>query len=106
MSAYIRITRMPYEEPYHTHLVMEASNGRQRWEFEYYASVKSLIEWATRLEVFPRHKTDVYLFELGSERPEDRSAYYFRFRVFTTDSRGHCAIHLRFNNNEDLPRRE
>jgi hypothetical protein len=85
---------------------MEVSNGKQKWKMEYYDNAQSLIEWAKNLEIFPRHKDDVFLWELGSERPEDRYAYYFRFRVFTTDSAGHCAIQVRFNNNEDLPDRE
>jgi hypothetical protein len=55
---------------------------------------------------FPRHPNDVYLYQLGSERTEDRWAYYVRFRVFTTDSVGHCAIQLRFNNNQGIPERE
>jgi hypothetical protein len=106
MHPYIRITRHPYEEPYHINLVMEASNGKQKWEMEYYDNAESLITWAENLEVFPRHKDDVFLWELGSERPEDRWAYYFRFRVFVTDPAGHCAIQIRFNNNQNLPDRE
>src|SRR5688500_10936359 len=27
MKPFIRITRIPYEEPYHVHLILEASNG-------------------------------------------------------------------------------
>ncbi len=106
MSAYIKIKRIPYEEPYHLQLQLEASNGRQTARFEFYASPEIFLEFADALEVFPRHATDVYLYELGSERPEDRWAYYFRFRAFTTDTRGHCAIQLRFNNCRDLPHRE
>jgi hypothetical protein len=43
---------------------------------------------------------------IGSEKIEDKFKYYFHFRLFTTDSIGHCAIQLRFNNNEALPERE
>ncbi len=105
-APYIRITRKPYEEPYHLNLVMEASNGKLKWEMEYYVNAESLVKWAEGLEVFPRHKDDVFLWETGSEHPEDRGAYYFQFRVFTTDVAGHCAIQLRFNNNQNLPNRE
>ncbi|HEV7570336.1 MAG TPA: hypothetical protein VGQ21_02460 [Thermoanaerobaculia bacterium] len=70
-----------------------------------YVNAADLLKIADALEVFPRHASDVFLYEIGSERPEDRWAYYFRFRVFTTDGRGHCAIQLRFNNNESLPDR-
>jgi hypothetical protein len=106
MNSYIRITRYPYEEPYHVHLVLEASNGKQKWELEIYDNAESLCVLAERLEIFPRHKDDVFLWELGSEHEEDRWSYYFRFRVFLTDATGHCAIQIRFNNNRPLPHRE
>jgi len=106
MKSWIKITRHPYEEPYHLHLVMAASNGQQRGELEYYCNADDLKKIADVLEVFPLHATSVYLYELGSERPEDRFAFYFRFRLCTTDSKGHCAIHLRFNNNRNIPDRE
>lgn len=106
MSPGIRIKRIPYEEPYHLHLVMRASNGRQRAEITFYVNAKDLTQWADHLEVFPRHGTDVFLWEAGSERPEDSFAHYIRLRAFIHDSSGHCAIHLRFNNNQDLPDRE
>jgi len=106
MRQYIRITRKPYEEPYHLNLVMEASNGVQKAQLEFYDNAESLSTLAKELEVFPRHKDHAFLWELGSERPEDRFAFYFRFRAFAVNSVGHCAIQLRFNNNEALPRRE
>jgi hypothetical protein len=105
MKPFIRIMRMPYEEPYHVHLVLEASNG-ESWGFlEYYDNATAFKKWADALENFPRHSTDVFLYELGSERPEDRYAHYFRLRAFTTDGLGHCAIQLRMNNNLELPYR-
>ena len=106
MSNYIRIERIPYEEPYHVQLVWSVSNGNTSTSFEYYDNAESLIELADHLEQFPRHRDDVFLVEVGSERPEDRFAYYFRFRVFTTDSRGGSAIQIRFSNNGELPYRE
>src|SRR6266850_6080462 len=105
MDSYIRITRHPYEEPHHLHLEWEVSNGRQTAAFEVYVNADVLVHFANALETFPRHATDVFLFELGSERPEDRWAYYFRFRTFTTDGLGHSAVHIRFNNNQDVPER-
>jgi hypothetical protein len=97
---------MPYEEPHTLNLLIEASNGRLRGALEIYASAKDLADLGRVLSVFPRHISDVHLWELGSERPEDRWAFYFRFRTFATNSRGHCAIQIRFNNNKDLPERE
>ena len=106
MNSWITITRYPYEEPYQLNLLMTASNGRQLGEIEFYINTDDLNEIADILEEFPRHASDVYLYELGSERSEDRCAYYFRFRLCTIDLVGHCAIHLRFNNNLDIPDRE
>jgi hypothetical protein len=106
MTYYIKLERIPYEEPYHLQLLWDVSNGHISTCFEYYDNAKSLIEIAERLEEFPRHSSDVFLYEIGSERSEDRFAYYFRFRVFTTDLRGNSAIQIRFCNNSELPYRE
>ncbi|ARD21189.1 hypothetical protein [Shewanella japonica] len=106
MSNYVKIERIPYEEPYHIQLVWNISNGNTSSCFEFYDNADSLIKIAERLECFPRHSSDVFLYEIGSEKSEDRFAYYFRFRVFTTDSRGSSAIQIRFCNNNELPHRE
>jgi hypothetical protein len=105
MRPFLRIIRIPYEEPYHVHLVLEASNGESLGLLEFYDNASALKTWADALENFPRHSSDVFLYELGSERPEDRFAHYFRFRAFTTDGLGHCAVQLRMNNNSALPYR-
>ncbi|PTY37284.1 hypothetical protein BGP77_03000 [Saccharospirillum sp. MSK14-1] len=87
-------------------LIWRASNGSVSTRFEYYANAGSLKEIAERLESFPQNSRDVYLYELGSEKPEDKFAYYFRLRAFTTNLLGKTALQVRFNNNEDLPNRE
>jgi hypothetical protein len=106
MSSYIKIERVPYEEPYHVQLNWEVSNGNISSRFEYYDNADSLNRMAENLEQFPKHSSDVFLYEIGSEKPEDNFAYYFRFRVFTTDGFGHSAIQIRFCNNNVLPYRE
>jgi hypothetical protein len=110
MKPYIRITRNPYEEPHHVNLVVAASNGHVSSELEIYAHASDLGDAAEALVGFPRHDSEPFLWELGSERPEDRFGFYFRFRVWQISAygpyNGRCAIHLRFNNNEDLPDRE
>src|SRR5262249_39295897 len=73
---------------------------------EFYLNANALVGWADAMEHFPKHQGSVFLFELGSEKPEDRFAFYFRLRLFTVDSAGHCAIQFRFNNNQALPERE
>lgn len=106
MRPHIRIIRYPYEEPFHINLVLEVCNGRSLARITYYMNAASLVEWANHLEVFPRDNNDVFLFEIGSERPEDRWAYYLRLRAFLKDAAGHSALHIRLNNNQDLPSRE
>ncbi len=105
-SPFIRITRHPYEEPYHLNLVVEASNGRQQGELEIYANAKDLVEVAKDLRGFPSGRNEAIQWELGSEQPEHRFAFYYRFRVFQVAPTGRCAVELRFNNNQDPPGRE
>ena len=105
MKPFLHIRRYPYEEPEELQLLVSASNGGTSGQLEIYSTPEELRNWADRLEVFPRHQSDVFLVELGSERPEDRYSCYFRFRAFTTDGSGHCALHFRFCNNSPLPNR-
>ena len=106
MDNCIRIERIPYEEPYHIELYWEVSNGSISANFMYYDNADSLEKMAEALEVFPRHTKDIFLYEIGSEKPEDNFAYYFRFRVFTTNNIGGSAIQIRFCNNAELPNKE
>jgi len=103
---FIRITRHPYEEPYHVNLVVAASNGRQQGELEIYAKAEDLAVFARDLRGFPKQKADTVRWELGSERSEDNFAFYYRLRVFQVAANGQCAIELRFCNNQEPPRRE
>jgi hypothetical protein len=106
VKPFIRITRYPYEEPHHVNLVVTASNGRQRGELEIYANAEDLAFFACELHGFPKHKDDTALWELGSECPEDRFAFYYRLRVFQVATDGQCAIEVRFCNNQEPPARE
>ena len=103
MRPFIRITRHPYEEPYHVNLVVSAGNGILQGEIEIYANAEDLIAVANALSGFPESEDDTYIWELGSENEQDRYAFYFRFRVFQTSANGKCAIELRFNNNQPAP---
>ena len=106
MGSYLRITRIPYEEPYHLNLVVEASNGVHSGKIEIYDNTDAINEMARVFVDFPNNLKDTYTWELGSERPEDRFAFHFFFHVMVVNSRGHCLINLRFNNNEEFPQRE
>ena len=103
MKKHIEIHRNPYEEPFHINLIVKASNGTQAGEIEIYDNGEKLKLIASSLESFPKHNTDTYLWELGSERSEDKFAFFFRFRVYVINLSGSCAIQLRFNNNQDYP---
>jgi hypothetical protein len=106
VKPFIRVTRHPYEEPYHLDLVVAASNGRLCGDLEIYANAKDLTVVADALRRFPEGNADAVLWELGSELPERRFAFYFRLRGLRLDERGHCALELRFNNNSAPPERE
>jgi len=103
MKNLLEIERIPYEEPYHINLIFKASNNTCAGKLEIYDNADSLIKCAKALEVFPRHSTDSFLWELGSERLEDNFAFYFRLRVFLLDSAGHGCIQIRLNNNDNFP---
>ena len=106
MESGLKFVRHPYEEPYHINLVVTASNGRSTAELEIYMNASELKDHADALLNFPRSNTDTYLWELGSERPEDRFAFYFRVQFLVTRATGQCAILVRFNNNESIPDNE
>jgi hypothetical protein len=106
MKPFVRLVRVPYEEPHHLNLIVSASNGRQRGEIEIYANAADLKVVAERLRRFPSQDAIQVLWELGSEEPEARFAFYFRIRVFQRSASGRCAIEFYFNNNHEPPERE
>ena len=101
-STYLKITRIPYEEPSHVKLIVSASNGEQSGSLEIYDGAASLLDTATALTDFPFNQQS-YTWELGSEDPKVRFGFYFLFEVKLIDPQGHAFIHFRMNNNEDLP---
>ncbi|MCK4917978.1 MAG: hypothetical protein KAS51_07170 [Candidatus Omnitrophica bacterium] len=106
MKPYIKITINSYEEHHHLNLIVEASNGTTSGKLEYYCNVSDFVEISKVLIKFPSRTPGEYLYELGSEKPGDRFAFYFRLKSYTTDSVGHCAIQLKMNNNSDCPDEE
>lgn len=106
LRPFLRIVRQPYEEPDHLNLLVSASNGRQRGELEIYANAEDLETAARRLTGFPADASDTFVWELGSEDPEDRFAFYFRLRFWRVAHSGECGVELRLNNNGDPPDRE
>ncbi len=101
---FIKVRRFPYEEPYHTQVVFQVSNGLFMGTSDIYCAVADLEAIGSTLEAFPSRVPDEYRFEYGSERPEDRFSRYFLLRAVTTDWAGHCAVQFRMNLNEEVPR--
>ncbi len=58
MEYFLKIERVPYEEPYHLQLLWDISNGTQSTRFELYNNASDLMEIAKGLEAFRViHKT-------------------------------------------------
>jgi hypothetical protein len=107
MTSLLKLTRYPYEEPYHVQLLLEASNARQHATIEYYDSVQDLSKLGDELIQFPFTPTQEYTYEIGSEDSAKRCAYHIRLRFFLISPRGACGIEVRFSNNRpEAPFRE
>lgn len=102
-STFIKIIRHPYEEPYHVNLVVQVSNGEQTGTLEIYDNAKQLKIIGEALQGFPFEPRN-FRWELGSEKPEDRFAFYFLFDLFLNSPNGsEAGIHFKMNNNEEHP---
>ncbi|WP_258105882.1 hypothetical protein [Marinoscillum sp. MHG1-6] len=103
LPTFIKITRHPYEEPYHVNLVIQACNGEHAGSLEIYDNAKQLKSIGEALQGFPFDPRN-FKWELGSEKPEDRFAFYFLFELFLNSPNGsEAGIHFRMNNNEEHP---
>jgi hypothetical protein len=98
LTPFIEVVRHPYEEPYHVNLVVTASNGAQSAGLEIYANAADLSTFARALREVPDRAPEA-VWELGSERPEDNFAFYFRLRAHQTSKTGQWAVEVRLNNN-------
>jgi hypothetical protein len=105
VSQFIEVVRRPYEEPYHLNLWVTASNGSQSGALEIYSNATDLGEYAMALRAISNQAPEA-LWELGSERPEDNLAFYFRLRAHMVAKTGQCALEIRFNNNRPAPERQ
>lgn len=100
MENSIEIIRNPYEEPYHINLIFKASNGESSGKLEIYDNADRLKKLADVLEDFPFKEPKKYLWELGSEKPEDRFAFYFKCEFLLIKHTSECLVRIRLNNNE------
>lgn len=106
MPSFLNITRQPYEEPYHLHLLVFAGNPTTLTRFEIYTTSSDLNDAAESLIGFPKSNADTFTWQLGSELEQDRFAFYFRVRVFQFSHTGRCAIEIRFSNNRKPPHQQ
>jgi hypothetical protein len=107
MKPLLKLTRHPYEEPYHIELHVEASNGRQHASIEYYTNADDLPALGDALMQFPFTDSKEHIYEIGTEEPAARFAYHLRFRFFLIRPIGDSGIEIRFHNNrEAAPDRE
>ena len=102
----IKLTRYPYEEPYHLNLHIEAANERVNGNLEYYCNAEDLTKLGKQLADFTGTPKDEVVYELGSEDPRVRFAFCLSLRVLRLDSIGHCAILIRLNNNREPAERQ
>jgi len=100
---FLIVRRYPYEEPFHTHIEISASNGPFAGTTDVYCNVEDLAEIGNSLQQFPVRVGDEYRYEYGSENPVRRFHRYLSLRAYTTDAAGHCALQLRINNNTSEP---
>jgi hypothetical protein len=99
----VHVVRTPYEEPYHAHVTISASNGAFCGETDFYCNVDDLLEIGRALSQFPAKIPDSYEFVYGSANRADRLYRLLRMRVSTLDMAGHCALHFEIDLNEDEP---
>lgn len=103
LASSLTITRHPYEEPHHVNLVVHVATDGAAARQEIYALAADLAAFADAMRGFPKRPDDRYSWELGSEDPDDRFAFYFRLSIQQIRPRGRCAVHVRFSNNEGFP---
>jgi hypothetical protein len=101
MEKLIKIIRTPYEEPYHINLIFKATNGESAGQLEIYDNADRLKTLAYILEDFPFKDEKEYLWELGSEKAEDRFAFYFKCQFSLIKHTDDCLVRIRLNNNEE-----
>ena len=98
---FIRIERIPYEEPHHLNLIVSVSNGTQTGQVEIYLCPDDLSVLAENIKGFPSSIGHEYLWELGSDKPSDNFAFYFKLYFYNVDAAGNCRIVCSMNNNEE-----
>ena len=106
MSPGIQITRYPYEEPHHLNLRIAATNGRINGDLEYYCNASDLTSLGQELAAFSGEQGKEIVYQLGSEKAEDRFAFFLSLIISAVNTAGSCAVIIRLNNNQAVPEKE
>jgi len=103
MEPFIAVQRFPYEEPYHAHIHIDASNGQFGGAVDFYCNVEDLANIGRGLQNFPCKVPDEYRYENGSKDPAARVYSYLLIRAYTIDRVGHCALQISMSRNAIPP---
>jgi hypothetical protein len=66
-------------------LLIDASNGGMNGGLGYYCNAKDLNELGNKLLGYLGNKEQTIIYELGSEKTEDRFAFFFSLKVLPLD---------------------
>ncbi|MEZ4366714.1 MAG: hypothetical protein R2939_10560 [Kofleriaceae bacterium] len=105
MSTLIRLERIPYEEPHHLELWLTVASDGFSAHLTSYVNADDLRRLGAAFSEFPFGGSAEVRYELGSEGPGDRAAYYLRLRLYLVRPTGASGIEIRINNNEEPPTR-
>lgn len=86
-TAGLSARRAPYEEPHHTRLAIDASDGVYCGSVELYCDIADLERIAHGLQGFPRRPGDEFVYEY-------RAGLLWRLRAVALDGVGHCALQV------------
>ncbi len=100
---YLIVRRFPYEEPHLTELEFRASNGSFSGAIDFFCGVEDLAEIGAALKVFPSKAQDEFVYEYGSDDPDNRDYRRFRLRIYAVDHAGHCAVQFYADVREKTP---
>lgn len=103
LEAHMIVRRYPYEEPDILELEFLLSNHHFSSSVDVYCRPDSLKEIGQALKIFPSNIPDAYSYEYGSESPDKNYHRFFKMRVYTVGSLGHCAIQFLVNLNQTEP---
>ena len=71
-----------------------------------YCNANDLTELGSKLLAYLGNQYEAIDYDLGSEKTEDRFAFFFSLRISPFDLAGHTSVRIRMNNNRKPPATE